>query len=280
MSTPARLPEPTTLPSLSTPEQTQALDLLFEPSPAIHSLLLPVLKTPFPTYDALIDSAHVAFLTLASSTDKTVLHSILGSHPRLGAKKVESAQSAAEQAQLAAGAAQLAALNEEYEARFPGLRYVVFVNGRGKDVVMADMRRRIERGDAAAEEKEAIRVRGTAAPGCWCGRLTCYRPCAILPRTGRRSCSSRGAEQSYPAFADISRRAAPGHSQASRLAIQAPTSGYALRRTNAWVFHCALWLPSIAVYTAYTSVLAHAHSDPDALYGYCFPRGPPKRNAD
>jgi 2-oxo-4-hydroxy-4-carboxy--5-ureidoimidazoline (OHCU) decarboxylase len=42
--------------------------------------------------------------------------------------------------------AKLAKLNEEYEARFPGLRYVVFVNGRSREVIMEDMRRRIERG--------------------------------------------------------------------------------------------------------------------------------------
>ena len=97
----------------------------------------------------------------------------MGSHPRLGAKKVESAQSAAEQTQLATGAAQLAALNEEYEARFPGLRYVVFVNGRGKDVIMEDMRRRIDRGDVVAEEREAIKVCGASALGLESGRLTC-----------------------------------------------------------------------------------------------------------
>lgn len=161
MATPPTLPPITALPTLSTPEQTQALDLLFEPSPAIHALLLPFLTTPFPSYPALIDAAHPAFLSLTSPADQTgpnTLHEILSSHPRLGAKKVESAQSAAEQSQLSAAAAQLRALNDEYEARFPGLRYVVFVNGREKDVIMGDMRRRIDRGDAAEEEREAIRV--------------------------------------------------------------------------------------------------------------------------
>jgi 2-oxo-4-hydroxy-4-carboxy--5-ureidoimidazoline (OHCU) decarboxylase len=33
---------------------------------------------------------------------------------------------------------------------------VVFVNGRGRPEIMEDMRRRIERGDYAAEEREAI----------------------------------------------------------------------------------------------------------------------------
>ncbi|KLU91276.1 hypothetical protein MAPG_09797, partial [Magnaporthiopsis poae ATCC 64411] len=83
-------------------------------------------------------------------------------------KKVDSAQSRAEQANLqkdagAAEAERLAALNAEYEARFPGLRYVVFVNGRGRDVIMANMRERIDRGDAQAEEKEAIEAMASIA---------------------------------------------------------------------------------------------------------------------
>jgi len=90
------------------------------------------------------------------------LEEILDSHPRLGAKKVESAQSQAEQAQLQGGeegeAEKLAQLNAEYEAAFPGLRYVVFVDGRGRDVIMEDMRQRISGGDLEAERRAAIRV--------------------------------------------------------------------------------------------------------------------------
>ncbi|RYP08866.1 hypothetical protein DL765_008647 [Monosporascus sp. GIB2] len=151
------------------------LDTLFEPSRDLHAVAIPYIReqfsnhdteTPF-TYATLIQ--HVASLlsSLASTTapeSRATLHAILASHPRLGAKKVESAQSRAEQAQLNAGAgaeeeaAQLAALNAEYEARFPGLRYVVFVNGRGRPAIMRDMRERIARGDIRAEEREAIRA--------------------------------------------------------------------------------------------------------------------------
>jgi len=56
------------------------------------------------------------------------LDKILGAHPRLGEKKVDSAQSRAEQAQLNTGGqeetAKLLELNEKYEETFPGLRYV------------------------------------------------------------------------------------------------------------------------------------------------------------
>ena len=49
-------------------------------------------------------------------------------------------------------------LNKEYEETFPGLRYVVWVNGRPRTEIMADMRRRIDRGDLRAEEREGIKV--------------------------------------------------------------------------------------------------------------------------
>ena len=83
---------------------------------------------------------------MAASTnpaDTARLDAVLGAHPRLGAKKVESALSRAEQAQLQRGGGggggggeeraekekeELRRLNEEYEERFPGLRYVYVVS--------------------------------------------------------------------------------------------------------------------------------------------------------
>lgn len=56
--------------------------------------------------------------------------------------------------------AELARLNEAYEAKFPGLRFVVFVNGRGRGEIMTIMRERIERGDWEAERDGAIEVSG------------------------------------------------------------------------------------------------------------------------
>lgn len=163
------LPDVTTLASLPEPTLVSVLDLLFEPSEDLHTLAIPTLRSiTFATYPELVDTLRDQLLAIAQSVQsdpsaRKPLLSILGSHPRLGAKKVESAQSAAEQAQLQSGAVEeaekLAALNQEYEAKFPGLRYVVFVNGRSRDVIMEDMRRRIDRGDFVAEEKEAINVR-------------------------------------------------------------------------------------------------------------------------
>ncbi|KAL1861378.1 hypothetical protein Daus18300_008909 [Diaporthe australafricana] len=160
------LPDVTSLANLPETVLTAILDHLFEPSDDLHTLAVPTLRAiTFASYPELIDTIRDQLLVIAESVHsdpnaRKPLHSILGSHPRLGEKKVHSAQSAAEQAQLQTGAEdeaeRLAALNAEYEAKFPGLRYVVFVNGRSRDVIMENMRKRIDRGDLIEEEKEAI----------------------------------------------------------------------------------------------------------------------------
>ncbi|KAI0854974.1 Oxo-4-hydroxy-4-carboxy-5-ureidoimidazoline decarboxylase [Xylaria cubensis] len=197
MTTPS-LPPISSLPTADEETIKSVLDTLFEPSPEIHALAVPAIQQkrripanpgltadlsvplhssttipddiPFTSYADLIRHVGLLLHQLAtppfSSSSRERLHSILGSHPRLGAKKVDSAQSRAEQAQLNMAttgdgvdeAERLAALNREYEARFPGLRYVVFVNGRGRDVIMEDMRRRIDRGDIRSEEREGIQA--------------------------------------------------------------------------------------------------------------------------
>ncbi|KAG5932513.1 hypothetical protein E4U53_001294 [Claviceps sorghi] len=162
-----QLPPIDKLASLPESAQTTALDLLFEPSPAIHSTLVPVIRNAsFSSYTELIDQCRVALFQLAaastsSSPDHTLL-AVVGSHPRLGAKKVDSVQSNAEQASLQAQGEgegeHLAALNREYEEKFPGLRFVVFVNGRGRPEIMEDMRVRIDRGDYAKEVDAALQA--------------------------------------------------------------------------------------------------------------------------
>lgn len=155
------LPPASTLPTLPPQTQSHILSLLFEPSPSLHTTLSPLLATPHQTYPSLIASIKAHLLSLRA-TDPSLLLSILASHPRLGAAKVESAQSAAEQAKLQEGAAEegaeLARLNAEYERVFPGLRFVVWVNGRGRREIMGIMRERIERGDWEAERDGGIEV--------------------------------------------------------------------------------------------------------------------------
>lgn len=192
------LPPIGTLPSLPDSSITAALDLLFEPSADLHALLLPSIKScSFTSYDALISLAGAKLLDLASAAnlaaldadhnnndlpeERQKLHGILGAHPRLGAAKPPavkteqqgegeeeeeeeelSEQSKAEQKQLRGGdpeeAENLRKLNEEYEKKFPGLRYVVWVNGRGRGEIMVNMRQRIEFGDIRGEERAAIQV--------------------------------------------------------------------------------------------------------------------------
>lgn len=144
--------------------QTAVLDALFEPSPEIHATLLPVMRTAqYSSYPQLIDACQIRFLSMAASSTianpNDTLLSVLGSHPRLGAKKVDSAQSAAEQAKLGGESQELTRLNQEYETAFPGLRYVVFVNGRARPEIMADMETRIARNDYTMEVDAAIQVR-------------------------------------------------------------------------------------------------------------------------
>ncbi|TVY43104.1 putative allantoinase [Lachnellula occidentalis] len=153
------------VPSLSTIERAAVLDALFEPCTALHTLSLDLLHTEkFESYNDLIASVGVQLTDLSessSTSDTEWLDKILGAHPRLGEKKVDSAQSQAEQAQLNTGGAEEATalrnLNEEYERKFPGLRYVVFVNGRSRPVIMENMRERIARGDVRLERAEAIK---------------------------------------------------------------------------------------------------------------------------
>lgn len=164
MASASKLPTIEEVSSLSTEEKAAILDLLFEPSQQLHTLSVPLLHEKFSSYNGLIAAIGVQLTDLsesASTSDTRWLQDILGSHPRLGAKKVESAQSQAEQAQLQGSreeSEQLRLLNEEYEKTFPGLRYVVFVNGRSRPVIMEDMKKRIAESDLKAEQSAAIRV--------------------------------------------------------------------------------------------------------------------------
>ena len=129
---PLALPPVAVIPALPTVERAAVLDALFEPCTALHTLTLDLLHSKtFSSYKDLITSVGAQLTRLsesASTSDTEWLDTILGAHPRLGEKKVDSAQSRAEQAQLNTGdeeqAIELRSLNEEYEKTFPGLKYV------------------------------------------------------------------------------------------------------------------------------------------------------------
>ncbi|KAF7720284.1 Uncharacterized protein PECH_003402 [Penicillium ucsense] len=161
----ANLPSLSQLPSQPQEAQLRVLDTLFEPSPELHELALPILnKQPFNSYTTLIDAVGSQISALQSPAERKVLFGILGSHPRLGRAPTNpehlSELSKKEQAQLNTGAEEqaqkLVALNAEYEAIFPGLRFVTFVNGRSREVIMEEMRQRMDRADMEKEIHETI----------------------------------------------------------------------------------------------------------------------------
>ncbi|KAK9452260.1 Oxo-4-hydroxy-4-carboxy-5-ureidoimidazoline decarboxylase [Limtongia smithiae] len=154
------LPKPDSFRTLSVADRAEILEHLFERSQALESLLYPEFANAV-SYGDLIEHARTALLTLtaesrANTSAKANLLEILAAHPRLGARKVDSVYSVQEQASLQGEAESLRVLNTEYEEKFPGLRYVVFVNGRPREVIMENMRQRIERGDYEKETLEAL----------------------------------------------------------------------------------------------------------------------------
>ncbi|KAJ5279473.1 hypothetical protein N7478_004845 [Penicillium angulare] len=148
------LPALSTIPSLPQEAQLRVLDTLFEPSPRTAPI------------DDSLGGRMSALSAVNSPTDKNVLFGILGSHPRLGRAPANpehlSELSKKEQEQLNTGAEEqaekLLELNAEYESRFPGLRFVSFVNGRARDVIMVEMRQRIDRGNEDKEIEETIQA--------------------------------------------------------------------------------------------------------------------------
>ena len=201
------LPPAVSLQHASQSEIADVLDHLFEPSPQLHELSIESLrKESFSSYADMIDHVGSQLTKWSDLEEPDIikrLEKILGAHPRLGEKKVDSAQSRAEQAQLQASdgsrESELRSLNAEYENAFPGLIYVyvqftwyccsacsnnharVFVNGRTRTVIMQDMRARIERGDINLERKDAIQVRRSLPPRS--KSTDKRRPCVISPKT-------------------------------------------------------------------------------------------------
>ncbi|KZT10092.1 uncharacterized protein LAESUDRAFT_722244 [Laetiporus sulphureus 93-53] len=123
----------------------QAIATLFEPSPILYSSLAPELvshialsSVPLTSYSDLIDAA----LGVISRWDNQRRAEFIAGHPRIGEVKGLSHLSAKEQAAVATPPevlARLAHLNACYEHRYPGLRYITFVNGRSRTVIKNEM---------------------------------------------------------------------------------------------------------------------------------------------
>lgn len=159
------LPPIYALSKASISSQKEVLDHLFEPCDALFNLLAPVLNEPQASYEDFIENCRAKLRALKESEISSpvvspLISKIVSAHPRLGpSKDALSSHSTSEQKSLAGTqeqAQKLADLNNGYEAKFQGLRFVVFVNGRSRDEIMENMTRRIERGDIWAEVDEAF----------------------------------------------------------------------------------------------------------------------------
>ncbi|KAF8498531.1 Oxo-4-hydroxy-4-carboxy-5-ureidoimidazoline decarboxylase [Russula emetica] len=133
----------------------RAFATLFEPSPALFEFLVPSVITivedsrrhiPRRTFNALINNG----IRELDDWPHSQQASFIGGHPRIGEVKGLSALSASEQAAHATAPeilARLLELNEEYERRYPGLRYITFVNGRSRKMIMEEMEEKLGVGD-------------------------------------------------------------------------------------------------------------------------------------
>lgn len=125
----------------------RTLSVLFESSPILVSTLSPQVGSTFdsggaPTsYSQLID---LALSTISNWEASSQAHFIAG-HPRIGENKNLSNLSAKEQGSQGVVPtppevlARLSHLNACYEAKYPGLRYITFVNGRTRAAIAEEM---------------------------------------------------------------------------------------------------------------------------------------------
>ncbi|KAL1696571.1 Oxo-4-hydroxy-4-carboxy-5-ureidoimidazoline decarboxylase [Schizophyllum commune] len=120
-----------------------ALSLLLEPSPILLNRLVPELAQSESTnelhsYATLIDLA----LDAVAHWPPADQAQFIAGHPRVGETSGLSQLSAKEQAARATPPevlARLAHLNACYERRYPGLIYIIFVNGRSRAEIAREM---------------------------------------------------------------------------------------------------------------------------------------------
>jgi len=139
-----------------------ALEILFEHSPVLINTLQPQLSDilnknknsssseslPLESYTQLINYA----IAQIKTWDLSAQSQFISGHPRIGENKNLSKLSAKEQQQQQQGSggvvviptspevlARLSHLNACYEIRYPGLRYITFVNGRTRLEIAEEM---------------------------------------------------------------------------------------------------------------------------------------------
>ncbi|KAF8967671.1 Oxo-4-hydroxy-4-carboxy-5-ureidoimidazoline decarboxylase [Flammula alnicola] len=162
-----------TLPTLeeiqNSPSNTQsplalALEILFERSPVLVHVLEPqlngVLKSlpPLASYSQFIDIA----LSEIEKWDIQAQAEFISGHPRIGESKNLSKLSANEQGAQGVKPTppevlvRLAHLNACYEVKYPGLRYITFVNGRTRAAIAEEMEEILGLPHSFSDEEPAL----------------------------------------------------------------------------------------------------------------------------
>lgn len=143
----------------------RALAVLFEPSPILDSKLEPQLvlllkDRALTSYHQLIDIALEVITTWETASQSE----FIAGHPRIGESKNLSNLSASEQGLTTPGViptppevlAWLSHLNACYETKYPGLRYITFVNGRNRRAIAEEMRDLLGFGHSLSADEPAL----------------------------------------------------------------------------------------------------------------------------
>lgn len=209
MATDAPLP-PLSLIVCSSPEPTShltnALSLLFEPSPPLTSDLVPQLESallkstsPITTYTQLIETA----LEIIRSWPDELKARFIAAHPRIGEVKSLSALSAKEQGQTGGIVvhptppevlARLAHLNKCYEHRYPGLRYITFVNGRSRAVIAEEMEDVLGISHSLSPDQPPVETLGVIEMGSEEWRRELYRAVEDVGKIAKSRLSALGVQ--------------------------------------------------------------------------------------
>ncbi|KAF8909312.1 Oxo-4-hydroxy-4-carboxy-5-ureidoimidazoline decarboxylase [Gymnopilus junonius] len=141
-----------------------ALEILFEHSPILVNVLEPQLNgflqssSNIASYSKLID---FALAEISKWNIQAQLQFIFG-HPRIGENKNLSTLSANEQGAKGLNPtppevlARLAHLNACYEKKYPGLRYITFVNGRPRAAIAEEMEKVLDCSHSLSDEDPAL----------------------------------------------------------------------------------------------------------------------------
>ena len=150
-----------------------AVDVLYEHSPVLREDVLPALiaeirndEEPPTNYAELTDLVAKSL----RSFDKRIQAQFIAAHPRIGEVTGLSALSAAEQSAKATPPEvlqRLEFLNACLERRYPGLRYITFVNGRSRAQIRDELERKLfEEGVLPlADEKGVDSIQGHSTEG-------------------------------------------------------------------------------------------------------------------